>query len=95
MNSLFYGCKSLISIPNISKWRINEVKNLDNIFYGCEKVKELPDLSKWNTKKVEKMSNKMFKDCKSLKKNPETKYFKTKHANNKKRFKIPYNDDED
>ena len=48
MSSIFYNCKSLISIPDISKWNLNNVDDISFIFYGCESLVSLPDLSKWN-----------------------------------------------
>ena len=32
MNEVFYGCSSLISIPDISNWKISEDKKINNIF---------------------------------------------------------------
>ena len=44
---MFYGCKSLLSLPDISKWDAKNVTNIDNIFYGCCSLQSLPDISKW------------------------------------------------
>ena len=52
MAGLFYGCESLISLPDISKWEINNIINMSNIFVGCSSLKYLPDISKWNTNNV-------------------------------------------
>ena len=46
MNSLFYGCKSLTSIPDISKWNTNKIKDMGNLFNGSENATELPEISK-------------------------------------------------
>ena len=35
MNDLFKGCSSLMSLPDISKWNINNVKNKNDLFDGC------------------------------------------------------------
>ena len=47
MDSLLEECSSLISLPNLSKWKV-ENKNITNIFKGCIKLSSLPKLSKWN-----------------------------------------------
>jgi len=33
LGGLFYGCKSLKSLPDISKWNTNNVTNLQGLFY--------------------------------------------------------------
>ena len=35
MRSMFYGCSSLISLPDISKWNTNNVTYMDNMFSEC------------------------------------------------------------
>ena len=35
MNNMFYGCKSLISLPDLSKWKISNAANMSDIFNGC------------------------------------------------------------
>ena len=56
MNNLFYGCKSLLSIPDISNWNTSKVKDISkdisNMFYGCSSLKSLPNISNWNTSNV-------------------------------------------
>ena len=49
MNDMFRGCKSLISLPDLSKWNTENVKEMNHMFYGCSSLISLPDLSKWNT----------------------------------------------
>jgi len=65
MTYLFYGCKSLLLLPDISKWKINNVKNLNYIFGNCKSLSYLPDISKWKTNNV-KISNFLFYGCESL-----------------------------
>ena len=65
MSCLFYGRKSLISLPNISNWNTSDVEDMSYLFFECESLRSIPDISKWNTKNVENMS-KMFNKCKSL-----------------------------
>ena len=33
---MFYGCKSLKSLPDISKWSTNNVTNMSYMFHGCK-----------------------------------------------------------
>ena len=55
MNSMFYGCSSLISLPDISKWNTNNVTNMSGLFEGCSSLNSLPDISIWDFKKVTNM----------------------------------------
>ena len=70
MNCLFYGCSSLELLPDISKWNINDVRDLSGIFYGCSSLKSIPDISSWNTNKVTNMTD-LFRTCSSLKSLPD------------------------
>ena len=56
MSFLFSYCSSLIELPNISNWNVNNVTNMGGIFSECSSLKYLPDLSKWfnNSKIIEK-----------------------------------------
>ena len=38
MQKLFFGCKSLISLPDISKWDTSNVTNMSNMFNGCSSL---------------------------------------------------------
>ena len=35
MELMFAGCSLLIFLPDISKWNINQVKNMDFMLSGC------------------------------------------------------------
>ena len=70
MSYLFYECSSLEYLPDISKWKINKVENIDQIFSGCSSLEYLPDLSKWNTDNIIHMGN-TFENCSSLKYLPD------------------------
>ena len=63
MYNMFEGCKSLISLPDISKWDTSNVIDIGGIFKGCESLISLPDVSKWDTsrKRID-----MFDECHSL-----------------------------
>ena len=54
---LFSCCKSLIYLPDISKWNTNKVKMMTYIFCDWSSFKSLLDISKWNT------SNIIYKIC--------------------------------
>jgi len=59
---MFSESSSLLSLPDISKWNINKVKNMSYMFYGCSSLTSLPDISKWNTNHAINMSY-MFSQC--------------------------------
>ena len=65
MSYMFYGCRSLKSLPNISLWNTSKVINMNYMFYDCKSLVYLPDLSIWNIKNVSDMSY-MFYGCNSL-----------------------------
>ena len=62
---IFYECKSLISLPDISKWNITNITNMSCMFFQCKSLISLPDISEWNTANVTNTSD-MFSECKSL-----------------------------
>ena len=35
MSKMFYGCNSLISLPDISKWNTSNVNYMNFMFSGC------------------------------------------------------------
>ena len=49
MSCMFYGCNSLSSLPDISKWNTSNVNYMRDMFNGCNSLSSLPDISKWNT----------------------------------------------
>ena len=46
MSFMFSGCKSLLSLPDISKWNTNKVTNMSNMFENCSSLSSLPNISK-------------------------------------------------
>ena len=62
---MFNNCKSLSSLPDISKWNTNNVSNMSYMFNNCESLLSLPDISKWKINKVLNLSY-MFNNCESL-----------------------------
>ena len=65
MSFMFSGSTSLSFLPDISKWNIKNVVNMNSMFNHCESIKNISDISKWDTKNVTNMSS-MFYHCKSL-----------------------------
>ena len=60
MSYMFYGCESLISLPDISNWNTNNVNNMSYMFSNCKSLTSLPDISNWNTSNVTNMSSIFF-----------------------------------
>ena len=65
MGSMFNGCKSLISLPDMSNWNTSNVWDMRYMFYECKSLISLPDISNWNTSNVEDMWG-LFEGCNSL-----------------------------
>ena len=42
MREMFLGCTSLISLPNISKWNIDNLININTMFSGCKDSLNIP-----------------------------------------------------
>ena len=80
LSGMFYKCKSLISLPDISKWNTDNVINMSYMFYFCESLISLPDISKWNTNNVNDM-NRMFFNCRSLISLPDISKWKANNLN--------------
>ena len=62
MESIFGNCKNLSSLPDISKWNTNNVKDMSFIFSHFINLSSLPDISKWNINKFTIM-NDIFYGC--------------------------------
>ena len=78
---LFYNCSSLSSLPDISKWNINNVTNISWMFANCSSLSLLPDISEWNTSNVTDMSG-LFYGCSSLSSLPDISKWNTNNINN-------------
>ena len=48
---MFYGCSSLLSLPDISKWNTNNVTYMNYMFYGCALLSSVFDFNKIYEKK--------------------------------------------
>ena len=80
LESMFKGCKSLISLPDISKLNTANVINISSMFYGCISLIFLSDISKWNTNKVKNMSN-LFYRCSKFITLPDISIWNTSNVN--------------
>jgi len=52
MSYMFVGCDKLSSLPDISKWNISNVSDINFMLSRSDELSSLPDISKWNTKNV-------------------------------------------
>ena len=80
MSCSFKGCKSLLSLPDLSNWNISNVEKMDDIFCECNSLISLSDISNWETSKVKNMSN-TFKGCESLTSLPDISNWNTINVN--------------
>ena len=46
MSYMFYNCRLLSSLPDISKWNTNNINSMKGMFYNCYSLTSLPDISK-------------------------------------------------
>jgi surface protein len=67
MNSMFYSCELITSIPNINSWDVSSVQDMEYLFYGCFNLLEV-NLSNWNVQNIigDDGFNEMFEFCRSL-----------------------------
>ena len=79
MSFMFYGCSSLISLPDISKWDTKNVIFMSSMFNGCSSLISLPDISKWDINDVNYISE-MFCSCSSLITLPDISKWKTNNV---------------
>ena len=62
MSFMFYNCRSLSSLPDISYWNTNKATNMIGMFGFCTSLISLPDISEWNTNNVINMLG-IFSNC--------------------------------
>ena len=77
---MFFGCTSLLSLPDFSELKTDNVTKMNHLFMKCESLSLLSDISKWNTSNVIDMSY-MFYDCKSLSELPNISKWDTSKVN--------------
>ena len=80
MSGLFSNCPKLKSIPDISNWKISNIKE-KGLFYNCASLTSFPDISKWNTESITDMSA-LFCNCSSLSSLPDISNWNTKNVIN-------------
>ena len=63
MSFMFFECKSLISLPDLSKWKTSDddekifgINYMNGLFCGCESLLSIPDISNWSTYSVKDIS---------------------------------------
>ena len=61
MSGMFSNCTSLSSLPDISKWNINNVIDMSYMFSRCSSLSFF-DISKWNINKEELLYS-LFDGC--------------------------------
>ena len=62
MSGMFESCKSLVSLPDLSKWNIKNADDMKNMFKNCISLAYLPDLDRINYNKT----NSIVSGCFSL-----------------------------
>ena len=65
ISNMFYECKNLSELSDISKWNTSKITDMSNMFKGCELLYYIPDISGWDTSNVNDMSY-MFAECSGL-----------------------------
>ena len=78
---MFSGCLSLISLPDISKWDISNIKNIRGMFFYCSSLKYIDDISKWRTNKITDLCG-VFQYCSSLISLPDISQWNTENVTN-------------
>ena len=61
---MFSNCSSLMILPDVAKWNIQNVKYMEYMFSGCRSLTSISDLDDWNKAEINK--TKMFSGCDSL-----------------------------
>ena len=65
LNSMFYGCSSLVDVEGLGSWDTQDVTNMSGMFAGCSSLVDISCLGSWDTQDVTHMSG-MFRGCSSL-----------------------------
>ena len=85
---MFNGCNSLISLPDISKWIVFDINNVENIYNDCYLLINLPEMLIKNYNDIE-----IIYDIDEMaKKARETRIFGKEFVdNNKNKCKLIFN----
>ena len=62
---MFRYCKSLESLPDISKWNLNKITEINKMFQGYNELSAIPDISNWNISNISSLKY-MFNYCESI-----------------------------
>ena len=79
MSYIFFECRRLISLPDISEWDFKNVIDIGYMFDSCLMLKSLPDISNWNTKNIINMRA-LFEFCVSLSSLPDISKWNTNNV---------------
>ena len=55
MSCMFYNCKQLKSVGDLSNWDVSKVQSMRGMFTWCVELKSPGNLSRWNVSNVEYM----------------------------------------
>jgi len=80
MSHMFFGCSSLIELPNISKINTINVTNMKKMFFGCCSLVQVPDISNWDLSNVTDISG-MFSYWKDVRSLPDISKWNTDNVN--------------
>ena len=83
--SMFKGCKSLTTLPNLSNWKTSNITNMKSLFEDCTSLESLSGIENWNTSKVTNISSIFFK-CNSLKYLPDKLNWDTSNITDMRNF---------
>ena len=78
---MFFGCSSIKILPDISKWNIDNITNIESMFSYCSSLKFFPDISNWNTDNITSLKD-LFSFCSSLEVLPDISNWKTNNVTN-------------
>ena len=79
MSGMFNNCSSLLSLPDFSKWSVNNVTDMNHLLNNCLSLTSIPDISNWNTSNVTDMRH-MFCYCTSLSSLPDISKWNTNNV---------------
>ena len=63
MRRMFFECKKLKSVRDLSNWDVSNVTNMEGMFLNCKSFNQ--NISGWDVSKVTDMSY-MFRYCRSF-----------------------------
>ena len=73
---LFSECYNLKSIPDLTNWKMTNVKNISYLFNGCINIRDISCIEKWEMPNLTKINN-LFSNCEKLISIPDIKNWDT------------------